>query len=308
MEKIKVCEPRENKFSPEQRMLFTSLANGELKKSSQYPEGRIEPELILTHGSNLVAQGQYKWSGNCCHLQYDVLSDYLIAKKILGINSLIIKPSSNLCNQILKHLGANIIPGEIPSDSAQVCIPSQEGEFISVQNPWRHGGHHHSFISNLIKENLSNLITNTEQTRNIIIYRRVRSRVFNRNIHNILEFRQEISEKYGQEFEIVDIEMLDLAGQINLFNSAKTIISPHGSGLVWLNFCRPNTKCIEIFNSFFVNRETYPRYDFWISANQNNVNYTPLFVEDCVGDPEDPYELNLRVNVDHINRILNGNI
>lgn len=49
---------------------------------------------------------------------------------------------------------------------------------------------------------------------------------------------------YG--FEIVHLEKMAVKEQASLFNQAKVIVGPHGSGFTNLIFCKPGTKVIEI--------------------------------------------------------------
>lgn len=278
--------------------------DGKVESSIVFPHEREEPALFFHKAASNIAQGQYKWGANCCHLLYDILSDYLINKSEFGENSVIISPAIALTTEILDSLGAKIIPGVQP-ETGLVCAPDVEGRFSHCENPWRHGGHHHSYISNKIKDNLNFLSADQLTPKNIIIYRRVYGRQFNRNIHEIEKFRDALSSFVGVDFVIVDLQDFSLAGQINLFANADRIISPHGSGLVWLNFCKPGTKCLEIFSPYFkAPNQSHPRYDFWVTANHVGVDYKALFLEDAVGKSDDPYELDMVVNPGHVAQLI----
>ena len=58
-------------------------------------------------------------------------------------------------------------------------------------------------------------------------------------------------------FEIVFLEKLSIASQIQLFKNAKVIVSPHGAGLTNLVFCEKGTVVIEIFTSRHLESSMY---------------------------------------------------
>jgi capsular polysaccharide biosynthesis protein len=68
-------------------------------------------------------------------------------------------------------------------------------------------------------------------------------------------------------FQIVTLESLSVLEQAALLASAEAVISPHGSGLTNLVFCRPGTKVIELFSPKFV----YPCY--WLVSNLVDLEY-----------------------------------
>jgi capsular polysaccharide biosynthesis protein len=53
-------------------------------------------------------------------------------------------------------------------------------------------------------------------------------------------------------FKLIELEKLTWGEQINLFNNAKQIISPHGAGLANLVFCAQSPQVIEIFHPKYV--------------------------------------------------------
>ena len=48
------------------------------------------------------------------------------------------------------------------------------------------------------------------------------------------------------DFKIIKPENLILKDQVKLFNNAKIIVSLYGAAMYMINFCRKNTKIIEI--------------------------------------------------------------
>lgn len=51
----------------------------------------------------------------------------------------------------------------------------------------------------------------------------------------------------GLGFEMCVLEQLSFLEQVRLFQEAGVVVSPHGSGLANLVFCRPGTKVVELF-------------------------------------------------------------
>ncbi|MHA1231167.1 MAG: glycosyltransferase family 61 protein [Candidatus Helarchaeota archaeon] len=55
------------------------------------------------------------------------------------------------------------------------------------------------------------------------------------------------------DFKKIILEEMSFKKQVELFNSAKVVIAPHGAGLTNLIFCKQNTKIIEFFSPAYVN-------------------------------------------------------
>jgi capsular polysaccharide biosynthesis protein len=70
---------------------------------------------------------------------------------------------------------------------------------------------------------------------------------------------------YG--FKLVYCEDLSVSQQVTLFSGASLIVSSHGSALVNLAFCNPNTTVIDIFNEKHINP------CFWFISKINSLNY-----------------------------------
>jgi capsular polysaccharide biosynthesis protein len=80
-----------------------------------------------------------------------------------------------------------------------------------------------------------------------------------------------ISALESKGFHSVLVEELSWQEQINLFQQAKVIVSPHGAALAGLIFCRPGTQVLEFFNRAYLN----PCY--WRLASVLSLDYHPLF-------------------------------
>ncbi|MBP6892497.1 glycosyltransferase family 61 protein [Candidatus Babeliales bacterium] len=70
-------------------------------------------------------------------------------------------------------------------------------------------------------------------------------------------------------FERYELSKMSVSDQILLFNNAEIVIGEHGTGLVNIMYCKPNTRAIEIFQSLIDS-------SFWYLANLFDLNYTPI--------------------------------
>lgn len=86
----------------------------------------------------------------------------------------------------------------------------------------------------------------------------------------------EILEKYG--FKTVNLETLSVVEQARLFNQAKVIVAPHGSGLTNLVFCQPGTIAIELFSP------NYVYHCYWWLSNLAGLNYYYCLGETLPGE------------------------
>jgi capsular polysaccharide biosynthesis protein len=94
-----------------------------------------------------------------------------------------------------------------------------------------------------------------------------RARSGTRRITNEAELLR-ILEAHG--FERVFLEDLPVLAQVRLFNDAQIVVSPHGSGLANLVFCREGTSVIEIFSPHYMN------VMYWALSNQLELDYAYL--------------------------------
>ncbi|WP_339309504.1 glycosyltransferase 61 family protein [Paenibacillus sp. FSL k6-2145] len=76
-------------------------------------------------------------------------------------------------------------------------------------------------------------------------------------------------EAYG--FIPVCLEDWTISQQVQLFASAKAIVSPHGAGLANLAFCTKGTRVVEIFHI----RHVVPTY--WMISNHNQLDYYMMY-------------------------------
>jgi hypothetical protein len=87
------------------------------------------------------------------------------------------------------------------------------------------------------------------------------------------DFRKVINEEdlikslKTKNFEIIRSEKLSFKEQVELFQSAKIVIAPHGAGLTNITFCNPNATIIEIFPPNYINQ------CFWTVASHCNLDY-----------------------------------
>jgi capsular polysaccharide biosynthesis protein len=106
-----------------------------------------------------------------------------------------------------------------------------------------------------------------------------------------------VLKKYG--FKKVTLSTLSFQEKIKIFNSAETIISPHGAGLTNLVFCNPGTKVIELFA---------PRYTmpcFYIISNHMNLDYYYLVGEAVIPNrTSSTHEDPIVVDLDKLQRTL----
>src|SRR5690606_36018619 len=108
------------------------------------------------------------------------------------------------------------------------------------------------------------LLVNTEK---IPGYERIYISRMNAN-HRKLENHDEVLRvltAYG--FRQVILEKEPVRRKIQIFNSAKIIVAPHGAGLTNLVFCEPGTKVIELFNPNWM----LPCY--WMISNHMDLDY-----------------------------------
>ena len=85
-------------------------------------------------------------------------------------------------------------------------------------------------------------------------------------------------------FEVIVLEDFSLVEQAMIFNQAKTIIMPTGGGLANLNFCKYDTKIIELFSPYYM-----PTFSLLL-ATHLNLNYFAL-VGESLADTSTHYDL-----------------
>lgn len=98
-----------------------------------------------------------------------------------------------------------------------------------------------------------------------------RSKVSGRRLVNENEVIRYL-EAHG--FVPICLEDWTVAQQVQLFASAKAIVSPHGAGLANLAFCTKGTLVVEIFPI----RHVVPTY--WMISNHNKLDYYMMYGQD----------------------------
>jgi capsular polysaccharide biosynthesis protein len=83
-------------------------------------------------------------------------------------------------------------------------------------------------------------------------------------------------------FEVISLEDLSVASQVEMFSAAECVIAPHGAGLTNLVFCSPGTKVLDLFSPTWVN----PCY--WTLCETIGLEYYYLLGEGSA--PEEPID------------------
>lgn len=109
---------------------------------------------------------------------------------------------------------------------------------------------------------------------------------------------QDFLKSYG--FEVIILSQLSLLDQVNIFNQASIIVSPHGAGLSNLAFCNPQTKVIEIFHPDYVN------VCYWSISNLLNLNYWYCLGVKNVSRKSDlaPFAQNIQVDIAKLSKLI----
>lgn len=297
--KIAITPPRQEVFDDAQRTAYRLGANGQLETLLAYPAGRTEPALnLLLPQSGAPADGRHKWSANCSHLLYDVLSDFLVNHEVLGGADVVIQPT-RLTHELVGALGGRVL---LP-DSAEALAWADKG-LAQLENSWRFAGAQHSFITHLWQRKLAAVSTPPGSRRHVLIERHIRYREWahNRNFHDSGRLLEQLA-RQGFDFQPVRLEEMTLSEQIAVFRDAEIIVATHGSGLVWLPFCRPGTVCVEVLTPYFF-KDGRPKSDFWHIGRQARIRYVPYLCEQVVGKPESAYENDAVVSADVLLRLI----
>lgn len=302
MSKIKLFGAGEVVFDENSRFTYF-VANNEFHKELTYPKKRYEPDLYFNVvGSLEVVEGGYMWAANPSHLLYDVFSDLLIARTLNPDVKVSIK-AYQLGRSVLKLLDVEIVEGVDSIGNPGSAVGSNNSYF---ENPWRFNGQKLQYLSKLIRKNFYPAIHDgleERQGRNYIIQRRAKhGHEYSRSIHNI----QQVVEFFASKsiyFDVVYLEDISIQAQINIFASAKTIVSTHGSGLVWLNFCKRNTIVIELITPYFFNGKSV-KSDFWFISQAHNLKHLSVVGFPVIGNPSDAYNNNVIVDCEILYHIL----
>jgi len=93
------------------------------------------------------------------------------------------------------------------------------------------------------------------------------------NYRKILNEADLIDKLRKQEFEIINPHHFEILEQMKIFSNAKIIISPHGSNLSNIIFCKKGTKIIEISPEFNNNYEKNISSKFKDIANTLSLDF-----------------------------------
>lgn len=116
-----------------------------------------------------------------------------------------------------------------------------------------------------------------------------------RKIVNEEELIEKI-EKIG--FKVIYLELSSPYEQAQLFNKAKIIVGPHGSGFANLIFSTPKCKVVEIDHGTTPPRSFYKRM-----ANYMSCDYYPFYVDKTT---EEHLEDDIKINIDEFIKFLRG--
>ena len=286
MKTINLYNSKTTIFNKASRFAF-KRSNGNLIKFLAYPEKRVEIPLdgFLTKDIEIV-QGGYKWWANPSHLIYDCLSDFILIQE-LNPNCKISIRAHGLGLALINLLGGTVVEGSDVLDVGDDL--SANGMCCYVENKWRFQGLQHSFITNKVGSIFSKRVDDmSTDDRYVIIKRKVpvtTNSGYFRNIKNIEELTEKLIKNTGFKFEVVQLEDLNIKDQINIFKAAKIIISTHGSGLVWLNFCKPGTIVVELITPYFIKNEII-KPDFWFISQALGLIHIPYVIsqENIIGE------------------------
>ncbi|WHX98459.1 glycosyltransferase family 61 protein [Neobacillus sp. DY30] len=112
---------------------------------------------------------------------------------------------------------------------------------------------------------IRNLLLNPEGIKKDIEFERIYiMRTNRRRVRNEKEILQVLND-YG--FKIIFPETMSVQKQIEIFQSAKIIVSAHGAALANLVFCEPGTRVVELFAS------SYIEMHYWLISRLMNLDY-----------------------------------
>lgn len=294
-----ICPARLEVFDDIQRTAYRLDVRGGLESFQPYPEDRTEPAMTLEAPmAESPADGRYKWASNCSHLLYDVLSDFMFHREVFGGDRVLMK-KTRLADALVCLLGGTFIDPDSEQGRALT-----DADLARVDNRWRFVGAKHSVITRLWRRELLGRTPEPARRRNIIVSRRVRYKewTYNRNLANLDKLCAELAQQ-GLEFEPVYLEDMSLADQIATFRAADIVVSTHGSGLVWLQLCRPGTVCIEVLTPYFF-KTGKPKSDFWHIGRQSQIRYVPFYCDAMLGDVISAYDNDAVVTADNLLRLI----
>lgn len=181
------------------------------------------------------------FASNYFHWMFDVASRIeLLRKSAFPIDNFILNSSLPFQEEVLGLLG---IPKEkrietnihLHLKASQLVVPSFTGVINGLVPKWACDFLRKELMLNRTIEKLDG-------------YERIyinRTDAKHRKVVNEDEVMNVLA-AYG--FKSISLESFSVTEKIQIFQSANTIVAPHGAGLTNLIFCNPGTKVVEIFN------------------------------------------------------------
>lgn len=229
---------------------------------------------------------------NYFHWMFDVIARIdLLRKTEIPIDKYITNVAFPFQDELLTFLG---IPREkriqtniqLNITSQRLLAPSYTGSSLGVIPKWA--------CDFLRKE----LLVNTAK---IPGYERIYISRLNAN-HRKVENHDEVMRVLtAHGFREVILEKEPIRRKIQIFNSAKIIVAPHGAGLTNLVFCEQGTKVIELFNPNWM----LPCY--WMISNHTGLDY--YYLRGIGGEESNPVDIkNIRrdmtIDLEQLQKIL----
>ena len=141
----------------------------------------------------------------------------------------------------------------------------------------------------------------------------------NSDYRNLINEEDVIKELKKKDFQIVDLNNYEIIEQIELFASAKVIISPTSSSLANILFCSRGTKVIEICPKYRFDYENVFKLRYSFICNRLGLNYQSIEADSINLENLDPftkkfisenvlnesnYYKNLIIKIDNIQNVL----
>lgn len=253
-------------ITPDNKLLWDiSYEYGKSPGQHSIFQQKVLPPVKTT--SETVAVLTFVASHNYYHWMFDVLSRIDILRRCgIEVDKYIINCHNSFCFQeeTLKALG-------IPKEKMITCdhqFHLKADKMIVTSLPG-FAGHMAKWTYDFLrKELMNNQHSDTRHGWERIYISRSNSS--GRKVRNEDQVMNLLT-NYG--FKSFTLESMTVQEQIQLFSSAKIIISPHGAALTNLLFCNPGTKVIEFFSPNYVN------LCYWILSNHANLEYYYLIGE-----------------------------
>jgi hypothetical protein len=225
---------------------------------------QVDKECIVVH--NNYTSNYYHW------LTEIILRVFLIKKELSG-KTLILPPlTQKFQSQVLSLF----------SDANFEVVNIDPVNLIKVRKVYNpsfiadYGNYHPESIKNFsswIKEKVTTSITEVRLNHSRIYISRKRA-----EFRRLLNEDELINYLLKYDFHIVELEALNFAEQVALFNNALVVVGPHGAGLTNLMFCKKRVTVIEIFE------ENYIHLCYYNLADVFDLSYNYVIAKTIVYD------------------------